>query len=142
MTGPAGRAAAGEGLFVSLRRLGGTTLEFARIRLELLSTEVEQQKLAILSAFVWAALGSMCAAVGLVLLSGFIVLMFWDGYRLQALGVLAGVYGVAAVLILRYALRKIQTPSGAFAASRAELLRDHAALAPRQGAEPPPGAPK
>lgn len=142
MTGPPARAAAGEGLFVSLRRLGGTTLELARVRLELLSTEVERQKLSILSALLWAALGSVCAAVGLVLLSGLVVLLFWDSYRLQAIAGLVFVYFIAAALMLRYAVDRIQTPSGAFAASRAELLRDQAALAPtpRADAEPPADA--
>lgn len=128
------------GLLVSLRRLGATTLELVRIRLELLGTEVERQKLSILSALLWAALGSVCVGVGLVLLSGLIVLLFWDSYRLHAIAALVFAYFIAGALMLRYAVGQIQTPSGAFAASRAELARDHAALAPHEAGDPPANA--
>lgn len=138
MTEP--RVQASPGLLVSLRRLGATSIELARIRLELLGTEVERQKLSILSALLWAALGSVCVAVGLVLLSGLVVLLFWDSYRLQAIAALVFAYFIVGALLLRYAVNQIRTPSGAFAASRAELARDHAALAPREDGEPAAGA--
>lgn len=134
------RAASSAGLLVSLRRLGATTLELGRIRLELLSTEVERQKLSILSALLWAALGSVCVAVGLVLLSGLVVLLFWDSYRLQAIAALVFAYFIVGGLMLRHAVSRIQTPSGAFAASRAELARDHAALVPGEGGAAPEGS--
>lgn len=135
MTGP--RAQASPGLLVSLRRLGATTLEIARIRLELLETEVERQKLAIYSALLWGLIGIACVAVGIVLLSALIVVLFWDSYRLFAIAGLMLANFVAGVLILRYAVNRLQTPSGAFAASRAELMRDQAALAPRDAAAAP-----
>lgn len=139
MTEP--RARATPGLLVSLRRLGATTLEIARIRLELFETEVERQKLAIYSALLWGLLGSVCVAVGIVLLSGLIIAAFWDSYRLQAIGALMLANFAVGALLLRYAVNRLQTPSGAFAASRAELLRDQAALAPRDAREPSAGAP-
>ncbi len=140
MTDPQARSAANAGLLVSLRRLGATTIEIARVRLELLGTEVERQKLSILSALLWAALGSVCVAVGLVLLSGLVVLLFWDSYRLQAIAALVFAYFLIGALMLRHAVSQIQTPSGAFAASRDELARDHAALSPQEPGELPPGA--
>ncbi len=139
MTDPHPRSAASAGLLVSLRRLGATTLELARVRLELLGTEVERQKLSILSALLWAALGSVCVALGLVMLSTLVVLVFWDTYRLQAMAGLVFAYFIVGALMLRHAVNQIQTPSGAFAASRAELARDQAALAPRSDSEPPTG---
>jgi uncharacterized membrane protein YqjE len=128
---------ASAGLLASLRRLGATTLELARLRLELLGTEIERQKLSVLSALLWAALGSVCVALGLVLTSAVIVVLFWDSYRLQA------IVGLPDLLRRRRADgalcdRPDQTPSGAFAASREELARDRAALDPREAAAPPP----
>lgn len=133
------RAQASPGLLVSLRRLGATTLEIARIRLELLETEVERQKLAIYSALLWGLLGSVCVAVGIVLLSGLVVVLFWDTYRLQSIAALVIVNIAVGALMLRHAANRLQTPSGAFAASRAELMRDHAALMPRDARDPPAG---
>lgn len=132
---------ASAGLLASLRRLGATTLELARIRLELLGTEIERQKLSILAALIWAALGSVCIALGLVLTSVLIVLLFWDSYRMLAIVGLALIYFVAGALMVRFAISRIQTPSGAFAASREELARDQAALAPREADIAPPPTP-
>lgn len=131
---------AGAGLLASLRQLGATTIELARLRLDLLGTEVERQKLAILSALLWAALGGVCVALGLVLTSVFIVLLFWDSYRLLAIVGLALIYFVVGGLMVRFATGRIQTPDGAFAASREELARDAAALAPREAGAAPPDA--
>ena len=137
MSDPQARSAANAGLLVSLRRLGATTLEVVRLRLELLGTELERQKLSVLSALLWAALGCVFIALGLVLTSSFIVQLFWDTYRLQAIAGLASIYFIVGALMVRFALGRLQTPSGAFAASRAELARDHAVLSPREPGEPP-----
>ena len=118
----------GSGLFVSLRRLAATALELGQVRLELLGSEIEQQKLRILTALVWAALGVLLIGFGMALLAGFVVLLMWDHYRLQALGALAVLFVAVGALLLRLARRRLQSPGGAFAASGAELAQDRAAL--------------
>jgi uncharacterized membrane protein YqjE len=128
--------AAGGGLFVSLRRLIGTALELGQVRLELLGTELEAQKLRILDALIWAVLGVMCVVVGVVLLAGCIVVLFGEGYRLQALAVLTLAFLAGGGLAIRQARTRLKTPPGAFAASVAELAQDRAAL--RGSAETPP----
>ena len=129
-----GSAASG-GLFVSLRRLIATGLELAQVRLELIGTELEEQKLRILDGLIWAAIGVMLFGVGLVLLAGCVALLFWEGYRLQALGLLALAFLGGGGLVLRAASARMKTPTGAFAASAAELAQDRAALAPREGSD-------
>ena len=47
----------GTGLMQSLRRLASTGLELIQLRLELLASELEQQKLRIFDALAWAAVG-------------------------------------------------------------------------------------
>jgi uncharacterized membrane protein YqjE len=125
----------GGGLLVSLRRLIATALELAQVRLELLGTELEEQKLRILAGLVWAALGVLLLGVGLALFAGFVVLLFAEGYRLHALAVLTFAFLAGAALSLRHARARLKTPPGAFAASVAELVQDRDALAPRAGAE-------
>ncbi len=128
--------AAGGGLFVSLRRLIATAFELAQVRLELIGTELEEQKLRILAGLVWAALGVVLLGVGLVLLAACVALLFAEGYRLQALAVLMLVFLAGGALALRHAAARLKTPPGAFAASVAELAQDRSALAPRGDAEP------
>ena len=127
----------GGGLLVSLRRLVATVLELAQVRLELIGTELEEQKLRILAALVWGALGVLLVGLGLVLLIGCVVLLFSDGYRLQAMAVLTVVFLGGGALALRRASARLESKGGAFAASVAELAKDRARVAPAAGAEPP-----
>ncbi|MHB8948325.1 MAG: phage holin family protein [Rhodoferax sp.] len=76
------------GFFASLRRLLGTVLEIAHVRLELLGIELELEKRRLLDALLLGLLALLMAGVGLVLLCGFIILLFWEGYRLAAVGVM------------------------------------------------------
>ncbi len=130
------RTAPGGGLLVSLRRLLATALELAQVRLELIGAELEEQKLRILAGLVWAALGVLLVGLGLVLFIGCVVLLFWDGYRLQAMAVLTVVFLCGGGLALRQASARLQSKGGAFAASAAELAQDRERLAPGTGTEP------
>jgi uncharacterized membrane protein YqjE len=127
--------AAPSGLLASLRRLLGTVFELAQVRLELIGTELEEQKIRILDALVWAAVGAMMLGVGLTLFAVTVVVMFGEGYRVHALVVLTLAFLVGGAFLLRLARTRLQTPGGAFAASAAELAQDRAALASRAESE-------
>jgi uncharacterized membrane protein YqjE len=134
-----GRAAAGSpGLLVSLRQLVASGLELAQVRLELLGTELEAEKLRIASGLIWAALALVFIALALVLFVGCVLLMFWDGYRLQAAAVLLLLCLVGGVLAWRHALARLKTPPGPFPLSVAELARDRARLDPGAEMAAPP----
>ena len=79
------------GLFASLRQLLGTALALAQVRLELLGTEVELEKRRILAGLFWAALALMMLGLGLLLLTGFILLLFWEDSRLAAVATLTAI---------------------------------------------------
>jgi len=125
MTAP---GVASPGLLGSLRRLLGTALELAQVRFELLVTELEGQKLRLYDALMWAAVALVLLGLGLTLLVGFVVLLFWDTYRLPAVGVMTLLFLGGAWLALRAARARLRSPEGAFAATRAELSADREAL--------------
>lgn len=116
------------GLFASLRRLLTTAFEIAQVRLELLGTEVELEKRRLFDGLLWGAVAVLAFGVGLVLLCGFVILLFWEGYRLAAVGSLALLLLVASVLSMREARQRLRSPAGMFSASLAELERDRAGL--------------
>lgn len=120
------------GLFASLRQLLATAAETAQVRLALLSTEIEQEKLRLFDGLLWAGLALLLLGFGALLLCAFIVLLFWDGYRLAALGVLAALFLGAGVWLMRIARDRLQSPGGLFNASVQEFGRDRAGLAPRE----------
>jgi len=119
------------GLFASVRQMLATVLEMAEVRLALFASEFEEEKLRIFQAVVLAVLGLLMLTVGAVLLCGFVLMLFWEGYRLAALGVLTAVFVVGGGLMVRSGIRRISSSGGAFRASLAELSSDRAGLAQR-----------
>lgn len=116
------------GLFASLRRVLATLLEMAQVRLDLLGTEVELEKRRVFDGLLWGAVAILALGVGIVLLCGFVILLFWEGYRLAAVGVMALLFLVGSVLLLRKARQRLRNPTGMFNASIAEAQRDRAEL--------------
>lgn len=116
------------GLFHSLRQLAHTALELGQVRLELLVSDLQLEKLRLADAALRALLGLMLLGLGLVLLVGFVLLLLWDGYRLPALGVLTLLCLGGGWLLLLAAKRLASPEQGLFSATRAELERDQAAM--------------
>jgi uncharacterized membrane protein YqjE len=79
--------------------------------------------------------------LALVLAIAFIVLLFWDGYRLPAIGVLTLGFAGAGAWLLRRARDTARGPEGGpFALTLGELQRDRRGLADAaEPAEPPSG---
>jgi uncharacterized membrane protein YqjE len=116
------------GLFASLRRLASTGLELVQVRLDLLGTELEQEKLRIFDALAWAAIGLLLLGLGLLLGAGLLVALAPDAWRplvlaLLTLGCLGG-----GLLMMNRARQRLASPGGLLAASRAELARDRQTL--------------
>jgi len=123
------RPEAATGLFASLRRLAGTMAGIVLVRLELLGTELEQEKLRLVSALWLAVAALMLLWLALVLFVGLIVLLLWDGYRLAAVGGLALLLAGTGGWLLHRARQRLAPPAGgAFALSLAELRRDRDSL--------------
>lgn len=118
------------GLIASLRQLLGTLLEIAQVRLELISTELELEKRRWFDALWLAALAFVCIALGLVLLCGTLLLLFWEGYRLAAAAALTVLLLGGGALLLAQARRRLRQAGGMFSASVRELRRDRGADTP------------
>lgn len=116
------------GLFVSLRRFLDTALEMAQVRLDLFGTEVEFEKRRLFDGLLWGAIALLILGIGFVLFCGFIILLFWEGYRLAAVGVMALLFLTGGILLIREARQRLRNPTGIFNASLAELKQDRAGL--------------
>ena len=114
----------GGGLFHSLRRLGRTALEAARVRIELVASEVEEQGLRVSQLLVLAVAAGFCLALAIVLLIAFIVVLFWDTYRLAALGLFALFFAVAGMSLLIAIKSRARSRPRFLAATLAELEKD------------------
>lgn len=114
----------GVGLFNSLRRLGSTVLEAARVRVELVATEVEEQGLRLSQLLLLAVAAGFCIALAIVLLIEFFVVLFWDTHRLAALGFLALFFAAVGTVFLLVLRGRARSRPRFLAATIAELGKD------------------
>lgn len=117
----------------SLTTLAATLVAIAHTRLDMLSTDLEEDRLHLLSLLAMAllALFSLGVGVGLLLATLLLVVAFWDTHRLLMLGSLAGFFLLAGMAACGYAVYEVKTKPKIFAASLLELLKDRLQLASR-----------
>lgn len=116
------------GLFDSLRALAATLVATGQTRLELLSTEIEEERVRLGAILLWALIALFCAALCVVLAALWVVVFFWDTHRLLVLGVLVFLFLLGAMLAGLVALGKAKTKPRLFATSIRELSKDREQL--------------
>ena len=116
------------GLFGPVKALAATLLAIAHTRLELLSTELEEEWIRFVSILRWALAALFCAAVGIVLATLFLVFALWETHPLLALGIPAILFFLAGVLAWRVVDAKVQSKPRPFSASLTELEKDREQL--------------
>jgi uncharacterized membrane protein YqjE len=120
-----------KGLLESLTTLAATLVAVAHTRLDLLSSDLEEEREHLLSLLVLALAALFCLGVGVLLATLLLVVAFWDTHRLLVLGSLAGLFLVAGMAAWGFALHKARTKPRLFAASMSELLKDRQQLVSR-----------
>ncbi|WP_372524377.1 phage holin family protein [Piscinibacter sp.] len=122
------------GLLGSARGLLASLLEMGETRLQLASTELEEERLRVAELLVYAAFALFFLGVGLVLAALLLVLWVDEAHRTLALAVVTAVYlcvGAAAAVAWR---RKANSKPRFLGATIDELRRDRTAL--RHAAQP------
>jgi len=119
------------GLMESLKRMVGTLLAIFQTRLELLSSEMEEERLNIGQMVLYGSIALFFFGLAILLLTIFIVVLLWDSYRLQVLAGFIVIYFVAGLLAWNASRRVAREKSKLFSASLAALAEDRDQLAPR-----------
>lgn len=120
---------AGDGLFVSLKALSANLLGMVQTRLELLSTDIVEERERIVTLVVLALAALFCIGVGVVLLAILVVVALWESNRLFALGGMI-VFFVMSGAILGWIVmnNKLRSQPRPFDASISELAKDRQEL--------------
>lgn len=119
------------GLVQSLRRLAATLIALLQTRLELLANELEEERVRLVQVLLWGCIALAFLLLGVVMLTLFVVVLFWDTHRVLVSGLLALTFiaiGLAAVAVAR---SRARARSRLFSASLAELANDREQLTPR-----------
>lgn len=112
------------GLLGSIRQLASTLTSIVSTRLELLANELQEERLRLTQMLLYAWFALFCFGMGMLLLTAFIVVLFWDDHRLAAIGALGTVFFALAALMAWLLRGKSRARSGLFSASLAELAKD------------------
>lgn len=120
-----------KGLLESVASFASTLVAIMHTRLDLLSTDLEEDQAHLFSLLVLALTALFFIGVAVVLATILLVVTFWESDRLLVLGLLAGFFltvGLAAGAVALYKARNKPRP---FAASLQELYKDRQQLVSR-----------
>jgi uncharacterized membrane protein YqjE len=112
------------GLLHALRTLIANVIATLRARGELLQVEFEEERLRVAGIVVVAGAAALFLALGVIMLSFFVMLLFWDTHRVQAAGALTLAYFLIGIICALIARQRSQVKSRLFSASLAELAKD------------------
>lgn len=119
------------GLLESVKTMAATMIAMVQTRLELLSTELEEERVWLTSMLMWIFIALFCAAVAVVLATFFVVVFFWDTYRLAAIGSMLGLFILATAFAWRTAYNMTQGKPRLFSTTLSELSKDREQLQSR-----------
>ena len=112
------------GVVASLRRLATNAVGIIHTRLELLANDLEEERVRTLQIVVLGSIALLCATVGLMLVTAWVVVAFWEQHRLATLAILALIWFVGSGIALWALKARADARRKLFSTSLAELRRD------------------
>lgn len=122
------RASAQEGFLGSLHRLAKTLLAVLHTRLELFTTEVEEEIHRAASILLWAAVALFFGGLFVLMLAVTVLIVFWDEHRVLAASLITATFLLTALVTGLVARARLRAKPRFLAASIEELKRDREAL--------------
>jgi len=116
------------GLFESLKALTATLVTIVHTRLELLSTDLEEDRERLMSLVMMSLIALFSLLIGAVLVTITLVVAFWDSYRVLALASVSGVFIIVGVATWLAAVRQAKKKPKMFVSSLLELIKDRQQL--------------
>lgn len=112
----------------SLRSLGDGLLASVQDRLELISIELQEEKLRLIQTFIWICAAVFSGLMAIVFASLTLVYLFWESARLAVLGGLTLFYASALVVVVVAFRRYLARQPRPFAATLEEINEDRACI--------------
>ena len=103
------------GLLGSASHLLAVLVSAAETRVGILATDLQEELVRLRRLLLVGAAALFCLGLGIVLLSVFLVVLYWDSDRLAVLGLLSGLFlglGVVNAIVLAVIARTLERPLG------------------------------
>jgi uncharacterized membrane protein YqjE len=124
-------AAPATGLFHSLSHFVGTLLGLAHTRLELLTTELQEEVRQVGQLLVWALIAAFAAMMALFLGALTVIFAFWDTHRVLVAVLMVAVMAAVAAMAAAVLAKKLRNRGPLLDATLAELAKDRDQLRAR-----------
>lgn len=112
------------GMIGNLARMARTLLAIFQTRAELFAVELQEGAQRLLFSLVLSLMALFCFVTAVFLAIFLVIVLFWDGYRLWAIGGLMVFFGAAAFFIGLGVRSRFRQGPGMLAETRAELAKD------------------
>lgn len=111
-------------LFRSIANLAATLVAIAHTRIELLTTELQQEMYRVAEIMVYTVIAVLAALIGLFMAALVIVFIFWDTHRVLAAVLVTSVFFIIAVSSLVVLRVKVKNRPPLLEGTLAELATD------------------
>ena len=115
-------------ILASLKNVISSGIKIFETRLELFSTDIQIAQVRLISLLVFIACAIFFLFLGLVLLSIFIVILFWESNKLLVIGLLAAIFLLIGAILSYVVYQSFKTMPRFFEASLSELSKDRELL--------------
>ena len=112
------------GLFHSFSNFAGTLIAIAHTRLQLLTTELQEEVRQVGAILLWAFVAAFTALLGLFLAALVFIFAFWDTHRIAASLAMIGMFVGMAIFAAFVLRKKLREKSPMLDDTLAELAKD------------------
>ena len=117
-----------QGISESLRQLLLNAIDMVHVRLELFETEIELEKRRLFDGALLAAVAMVFLSVGILIMCGLIIVLFFENNKVTASLSLSAVFLVLGALTMVKSRMSLKNADGVFHNSNNELKNDQASL--------------
>lgn len=116
------------GLLASIRQFGATIVALVHTRLELLTTEFEEELQRGVIILAWTMLALFFGALSVLMLAVTLLVIFWDEHRILVAALITAAFIAITAVMAAVARARVAAKPRFLAASIEELKRDRAYL--------------
>ncbi|MBX5461744.1 MAG: phage holin family protein [Steroidobacteraceae bacterium] len=118
----------GGGLLQAARRMLATLIAIVHTRLELFTTEIQEEIYRAAGVLVWGMIALFFGSLTVLMLAVTILVIFWDDNRVLAAILITATFLVLALITALLARARLRARPGFMSASLEELKRDRESL--------------
>jgi uncharacterized membrane protein YqjE len=126
--GASDEAAPATGIVSALRRMLATLVALVHTRLELFTTEIEEEIQRAASILLWALIALFFGSLTVLMVAVTVLIVFWDDHRILAAGLITGTFLLLTLVFALLARMRLRAKTRFMDASLDELERDRQSL--------------